>query len=290
MTGAVGEEITSRITDTLVYTDPIAVSESIDLVFEYKRWLAEVQRLKVWSKKPEMRPLSLRASRSAWEHYYENKVKTKTKKFKEFTKIVQDFVALMARRYPYIQYLVDSPIANPAILSVIALPPDLTWGNPPFIHSWSWVNTAFLPPRRNGVLVAGTLQKFFMRNAIPVMIMQGLRRLANAVPIMYRFYESTYSKYTAKGYPHGRAKKIAIRDTIRVYLGNAWLIATLDALEKQVIKPDQVELPYPLAKDPEYLHQLIDPEKTLEPHRGEKYRKYTWRTLLRLLENNKNNK
>ena len=276
----------SEVMDALVYTDPLDVSEAIDLVFEYKRWLAEAQRLKVWSKKPEMRPLSLRASPRAWRHYEESKVKVKTKQFKEFTRIVQDFIKLLATRYTYVQYLVDSPIANPAILSVVALPPDMTWGKPPYIHTWSWVNTAFLPPRKNGVLLAGTLQKFFMRNAIPVMIMQGLRRLANAVPIMYRFYETSYNKYIAKGYPRGRAKKIAVRDTIRVYLGNAWLIATIDALEKQAINPDQVELPYPLAKQGEqYLHQLIDPEKTLEPHRGEKYKKYTWRTLLHIIEN-----
>ena len=191
----------------------------------------------------------------------------------------REFIGSVASELPYIAYLLDTPLVRESILAVLAHPPDLTWLN--VINPTSWITVSFFPiVFRSGKLHKPLIAKFFYTlNYTLIHFKPDSLALCGTSKTLCRFYKEKLEEEMRKPNVKNRvhAKKRVCRDIIRVYLGNAWLIATIDALEKGAIKPENVELPY-IAK----ANKPINPsEASKTPSR---WRHYTWEKLIKMLE------
>jgi len=197
----------------------------------------------------------------------------------------REIVGRAAGRLPYIAYLLDTPLVPESLLAVLAHPPDLTLKRfGPAVKPASWIAVSFIPTRlRDGRVHRPLLAKFFYTANYTVMVFRHEHfALCGRSQALCEFYrrkvEEEKRKPTVRS--EGHARRRAVRDVVRVYLGNAWLIAMLDALDRGAIDRDEVVLPYWLAKSPR-THVLLDPSQAAKtPGR---WREYTWDRLLRTL-------
>lgn len=264
------------------------VPKAISLIDEYQSLNSRLRKYRLWQKRLESRPLPLRHDEQAWKEF-ENYISEKIKEIEGLKKKMLSFIDSVGGNLNYVNYLQASPLAKPAILSILAEPPDITWGRTPLVHPWTWITFTFLPPKdpKDDVIKAGKIAFHFMGTALySFKMLRGKKTLEKKYPMLWEFWRRQANKYIQKGYKEVRAKALADRDTIRVILGNAWLIATLDALTTEIIKPEEVEMPYPLAKDGTLLHQLIDPVHTVEEKYRPLFAEYSWRELVKILQKN----
>ena len=249
------------------------------IVIGYKMVTRELRMYSLWESTPQQRPLVLRVSEEAWEDFRDDYIALRKDQLRQIKGRLEGHAAALAERYTYTRYLAEAlhPIA---VAAVMTHPPDITWGNARLVHTWTWITTTFMPPRGRGNLAARVFKSVTLFPMLMSDYRGGLyKKLSTISHRVAEHYLRKRRQYVEReGGETRRARLLAIRDTIRIWLGNAWLIATLDALDKGLIEPRDVELPYPLARDPGYLHDLIDPAHTVL--NGHRYAEYTWRRLL----------
>ena len=194
------------------------------------------------------------------------------------------FVEAAAEKLPYIAYLLDTPLVPESIIAVLAHPPDLTLKRfGPAVNPGSWIAVSFIPTRlSNGRTHRPLIAKYFYTMNYPVIQFKREHfALCGKSDVLCNFYrkkvEEEKRKPNVKNEAH--ARKRAVRDIMRVYLGNAWLIAMIDALEKGVIDKNEIVLPYFISKSP---HTLIDPSQASKT--PERWKNYTWAKLIKTLE------
>lgn len=271
-------------------TNPRVINIAHALITHYEHAMDELKQYRLWTKKPELRPLIYRIDKELWQDFYDNYISQRIKELELVKTQILEFIHDLVPEYRYLSYLYYSPIPEIALVSILAFPPDVTWIRPRYVHTWTWVTFSFLPPKTR----ASRIARHFKKTTIFTWYMNTRRRgsgywLNKYHSYVAEFFEKQRHKYEEKINPSTKKEErrvilLAIRDTIRVYLGNAWLIATLDAYNKGLITKEDIEMPYPLAKGDVQLHELIDPEHTLPSRYAVIYKDYTWKTLKEIVE------
>lgn len=193
-----------------------------------------------------------------------------------------EYLEAKSNEYKYIAYALTTSLASVSVVAFLAIPPDLTWGRPPTIHASTWISVAFLPYKTaEGKYRANSVQTFFATWNHVIRRMHK-NRIMNRFPELHRLYEKKLAQYKAEGRPTPHAIRLAERDLLRVFIGNTWLVATLDALDQGLVTPEEIDLPYHLAQNPRlHVNDMIDPSKT--SHTPARWTNYTWVRLLKEL-------
>ena len=224
----------------------------------------------------------------------------KSKKYKkDRDRVLENFISRFTK-YLHIQYALATPLPRVCSLAFVAFPPQKTY--PEFgavITAGCYINHAFIPVQfKDGRVHAPRIAKFFhsvastyfVNNVYGLKILEGAEtRLTLRFPWIKNFLIRQTQKNLEDLKLQGREPNIvqafrrAIRDLLRVFVGNVWLVWTYYAYQKGVIK--HVELPYHLANDPSYVSQYINPIDCIYYDRlGEldptELRDITWRWLL----------
>lgn len=276
------------------YTDRALVAQALLLIRTYMIARSEELALQAYKRDPSKRPLLLRTDPEAWKTYLDM-VEPQVESYGANIRLAaKKFLYETAQDYLHIRYALATILPEIAVLTFIGQPPDTTWGRPPVLKPSTWINKAFLTYKyRSGKMEANIFQRFFSAIVSPYLFMTNKdgKLLEKYSPALLRIYERSYKKYIEAGKRPAHARRLANRDTARVIIGNVWLIATLDAIAKGIIGPEDVLLPYHLAKDPALLHDMLDPADTVASHKAsqslvDELRKYTWRKLYRIVTEN----
>jgi len=188
-------------------------------------------------------------------------------KSKAFIKSLEDAINAKAMRYA--RWCIDNryipglfllstylfPVSN--IVPFIAQPPQIThpetWPKP--LKVSTYINLGFTPVGNSRNIIA----KYFYSEFYAVLQIH-MSKLFQRYPRLEMFYRQQYSKYINKGQSKSDARKKAMKDLVRLWIGSAWLVWTYFAYEQGLIS--YVILPYHLAKDNPALHlpYMIDPK------------------------------
>lgn len=278
------------------YTNRALSAQAILFIRTYLIARGEELAIQTYKRYPSKRPLLLRSDEEAWVTFLEL-AEPQVKEYGSNIRLAaKRFLYEAAKKYTYIRYALATILPEIATLAFLGQPPDTTWGRPPVLKPSTWINKAFLTYRyRSGKIEANIFQRFFSTLVSPYLFMSNKdgKLLEKYTPALLRIYRRSYTKYLEAGRRPPHARRLANRDVVRVIIGNVWLIATLDALAKGVISPEDVLLPYHLAKDPALLHDMLDPAETVATHRAsedlvEELRKYTWRKLYKVVTGSEN--
>ncbi|GEM_PF-5429917 len=210
------------------------------------------------------------------EASYRNSLGNFVRELAKYKAMVVSWVLEVANKYTYVRYLVDSSLVRESLVAILANPPDVTWGREPLVNPSTWLNVAFIPVFTERLKQRNLYAKLFYSRNYNLLLYKKLlhtRDLAN-------FYDNKVNSYISIGRSKAHAHRLARRDLLRVFIGNTWLIATLEALDKGVLSPRDIRLPYHLEKNPSHAGSLLDPEHTLPENKKHLYRNYTWRKLL----------
>lgn len=259
------------------------------LVADYYDMRRARTRYLKWLKGPALyKPLVARGGSQSFIIVFEELVSQRLSQIDSILDQIMDQALLLATKYRYLAYLRLSPLPLPSLLAVAAFPPDVTWTRDRLVHTWTWITVSFLPPRHRGNIVA----KVFKTTTLWNLKMTALRHRDGFYDYLNNKYgfkvaelwRKKYLQYLSRHNNKQHALMLSLRDLVRIYLGNAWLIATLDALSNNLIKREDIEAPYPLAKQPNgFTHKdLIDPAETIIAEK-QKYQDYTWRKILDIL-------
>jgi len=268
----------------LPYTPSDLVCEAWLLIHGIRGALAEVKSLKAQSSGAKERmPAVARVDENVRQGLYKGYLAMQ-KQYMELRARARELVAKAAEKLPYIAYLLDTPLVPESIIAVLAHPPDLTFKRfGPAVKPSSWIAISFIPTRlSDGRMHRPLVAKYFYTTNYPVMLFKREHfALCNKGLAVCEFYrkkvEEEKRKPNVRNEAHARRR--AIRDVLRVYLGNAWLIAMIDAVEKGAVDKSEIVLPYLLAASQP--HVMLDPCHAAK--NPEKWRDYTWTKLLKIV-------
>ncbi len=194
-------------------------------------------------------------------------------------RIVETWVSYVytANYLPGIYLLNTLYFPQQCIVPFIATPPQITHPETckKYIHPSTYISHALLPVRfRDGKMHRSIVTKAF--SAPMFLTLRNSRsKLFEAAPKLEKIFKNDVEKYGER-----RGRILGIKDIIRVYIGNAWLVWVYEAYQSNVIK--SVVLPYHLAKNPELAVDMVDPVELLKPKseiRSE-VKNITWRWLV----------
>lgn len=234
-------------------------------------------------------PLVFRVYREAREEYELLSAKAcgEVKKVRENDLVVLDG---MVQRYRYAEFLIYTPLPQPYhALAAVANPPDLTLaaeGESPPVKPSTWASVGFFSMKlrmgekyRRHSPVLGKV----VNSAVVAPLALNARILRNTR--LMEIYERSYQRSREKGVPYRAARVRAARDVVRATYLAAWLVAVIDWLEKGLIGPRNVMLPYELAESQDPLERaksMIQPSEMVEED-SDRWKKYNWPRLLELL-------
>jgi hypothetical protein len=179
----------------------------------------------------------------------------------------------------HVAFYTDVPgLARAAAVALVASPPEVTHKPYAAVTPTSYITCHFIPCRIGGRLHRNTLARFFY-GLVSATRPQFLRYVSGN-PALRRVYERSLGRYLDRGYPEGRAKRLAFRDALRVVIGSAWLVRTLQLLDRGDLRPGDVVLPRREMLEKVYTGELVDPAQVVPPERRGRWLGYTWRRLL----------
>ena len=195
---------------------------------------------------------------------------------------IEDVVNTAAERYLFVRYALSiKNFGAKIVLAFIASPPDITLRpTGPIVKPSSYINVNFIPVVMGGKMHRPLLARYFYSM---VTASVKLRRYIMKENVhLTRVYQRSFEKYVEKGYPEGRAKKLAIRDAVRVIIGSVWLVRMHELLDTGLATPNDIMLPYGDMAEKARLGELIDPYFLAgdEAVKSKVYN-YTWRNLLK---------
>lgn len=257
--------------------DPVLQAEADYLLCTWYTAVRHIQamrdRLGLTKGKKPFEPLLVSGAAS----YEQRMLEADEARLGELEKYMVSLISTASARYKFVAYLADTPLPPQAVLAVLVYPPDYTLKPVGFTKPGTWISFGFMCARlRDGTRVCNRLTKIFMRSIFyfylrPGQILSYSRQLLN-------LYQSKIKQYMNQGRTTSHARRLAIRDVVRVYLGNAWLIRMLELLENKVVEPHEIIPPYEHAKNPSHIYTYIDPEYTVKKDQH-KWRNYTWKRL-----------
>ena len=267
----------------LPYTPSELVSQAWLLIHAIRGAQTEARSLKMQSSGPkEKMPMVARIDEDVRQELYKGYL-AMHRQYVELKARARELVLKAAEKLPYIAYLLDTPLVPESIIAVLAHPPDLTFKRfGPAVNPGSWIAVSFIPTKlTSGKVHRPLVAKFFYTMNYPVIQFRHKQfALCGKSETLCNFYmkkvEEEKRKPNVKSEAHARRR--ALRDVMRVYLGNAWLIAMIDAVERGAVDRSEIVLPYFLAKSP---HTLIDPSQASK--NPERWRDYTWAKLIKMI-------
>ena len=163
----------------------------------------------------------------------------------------------------------DATIFKNISLVFVAYPPQITTQkvNPYTIPPSAYINVLFIPITRtsDGRKIVTLASKILYKHFV-LYRRYHIKRYLEKKPVLKAFVEKKTQQYISQGQPERRAWKNALRDLVRIIIGNIWLVGIYYLIEEGSIEPEDIILPYELAKQPE-LHKIyIDPIHTAEPY------------------------
>ncbi|NPA99105.1 MAG: hypothetical protein GXO43_06980 [Crenarchaeota archaeon] len=193
-----------------------------------------------------------------------------------------------AEKYYHTAYM-QATLLKSSIPLFVAFPPQVTTKKQPAIKPSAYINTLFIPVKRSdGAKISTVPAKLLYKNYVMMRRYKHLDKHLELMPRLKQFVEKKTIQYTSKGYPEKRAWKLALRDALRVIIGNIWLVGIYYLVQHKYIKPQDIILPYELAKQP-HLHQtMIDPKDTLShpyilpPELRDELPYITWKWLIQI--------
>lgn len=250
------------------------------------------------------------------EKYVEH-VKEYQKSDSTFT-ILEKVVDTFAERYPHVAYARSIPIVNNASIVFVAWPPQVTLvSSRPRIHTSSYITVSFIPTKlRSGKYHAPLIARFFYTSVYHYVMTGHFKKYILSKPMLRKLYENKYEQYYTRFYEeevkkHKRidkktkarieshARKIARREAVRVLIGNTWLINMYYLVETENLDPDEIELPYHVAANPELHKTMLNPIDTIDEYRlrmngyidlAKDIKYITWKWLIqRTLKSNNEN-
>ena len=241
----------------------------VDLYMNLRGFDAKLTRIKHWidyvtgKKKKKVEVKLKRTMTKKMLAVYVNKLKEFVN-FVNVEKIVENFVTPRIDKYSHLKYLaLTGLITKKALVCLIADPPQIThidFGQ--LINPISYIQNHFIPCR---MIDVNTGEEKVTGGLVPRMFYSQVRyyltmfpELIQQYPRLYTFYNETINKYLKLGKNQKHAKKLALRDVVRIVIGCMWLLWTYCAWKKGILT--QLSVPKYILHD---LNRLINPIELL---------------------------
>lgn len=272
----------------ILITDPKDIALASMRIRVYYR-LSQLCREYHYQRNTGRYPLVFRVYREAREEYelLSAKACAEVRAVKENDLAVLDS---MVSRYRYAEFLIYTPLPQPYhALAAVANPPDLTLaaeGESPPVKPSTWASVGFFSMKlrmgdkyRKHSPVLGKV----VNSSVVAPLALNPRILRDTR--LREIYERSYQRSREKGLPGKPARIRAARDVVRATYLAAWLVVVIEWLERGLIGPRNVVLPYELAEasDPvERAKSMVQPSEMVDEAR-DRWKKYNWPRLLELL-------
>jgi len=270
----------------------------------FKSWVskedmvrAEIQIRKIWAERKKVMILKMVNPPRIYQvdeelaQLYKNEVVKELHKaeMKNAEKLLREF----SNKYYHVAFAITQPFIKTGALCFVASPPQITTRKyfNGVIKTGSYIANHFIPTQlKNGKYHKPLIAKFFYGLYWHyALAMGGWKRDLKRFPRLKLFFEQKYKQYGETP----RARRLALRDVARILIGNVWLVQMYYLVKEGVIQPEDIVLPYEIAKFPEAGKLYLDPIYTVRmyelPEELRNEIKYiTWSWLLRITKGNNN--
>ena len=194
---------------------------------------------------------------------YEKYIALTRQKLQRIQKEYESLITGFAEKYYHAAYAYAT-ILRSSVPLFIAYPPQATTKKQPALKPSAYINTLFMPVRTSdGRKITTVASKILYKNFVVMRNYRKLDKYLESMPRLKQFVEKKRIQYVNRGYPEKRAWKLALRDMVRVIIGNIWLVGIYYLVEEHAIEPEDIILPYELAREPELHQTMIDPVDTM---------------------------
>ena len=222
---------------------------------------------------------------------YEKYVALARQKLEKVKREYESLVVGFAEKYYHTAYAYAT-ILRSSVPLFVAYPPQVTTKKQLALKPSVYINTLFIPVRTSdGKKITTVASKILYKNFVVMRNYRKLDKYLDGMPRLKHFVEKKRIQYVNRGCPEKRAWKLALRDMLRVVIGNIWLVGIYYLVKEHVIEPGDIILPYELAREPELHQTMIDPVDTMiRPYMlpigmQTEIKHITWKWLIETIEN-----
>ncbi len=236
---------------------------------------------------PLLKPSTLFQVDPRIKELYSGYVKQHKEYVKEYRKErIDKYIKYFRENYYHAAYAYAIPMIRSVVLSFIAWPPQVSIGRNRIIHPGAYINMSFIPTKINNKKIHRPLISKYTYSRFYNVSIYHLKKYLESHLRLKLFYYKKINQYVEAGKSESHAKRLARRDVFRIFIGNIWLVQLYFMVKYNHVSPEEIELPYHLAKDPLLHADMVNPadivDFTMIKNRElrEDLPQITWRWLL----------